>query len=1451
MERARETGAPRLNGWERLMTGYPCIVILICFVFLISIHQTANAAGRTAKDTTDSNFEARNWRENQANGALRWMKANLEDEEAEDEDEEEEEDEEKFRFDASETIFFIWERCPPDVAASDCDFDIFSDEALEEIAKVESMLASWDKWEEKYCTLHENNKNKTHARCMAPLSFMNFVHKDPVQVEKLLDTTDKGEDAIEGEFDFFGALCLPMTKAVSTETMYDVSGLAKPAEGETESDCVPEGATTTSAPTQAAAGGAAAYPQGCLLSDACFQEGQDGSPVDQATCEDFGGTWGCVPGCEHPAQAGVCFTEQGGVPLDKATCESFGATWSCVQGCEHPGQPGVCFNELPQGGGPVSPAICEDASFGGAWGCKMSFGTPAPTPAMTCADVPVPFVSDKPASVSFDPDKKGVGFIQLGLPPCESQAYYWWKGDFEKGAGTETIDHMCGISDDTKDAVADLISGSSMELDLSSMGMPLTCPVAMGELPGDMAAVAPVFAVFPLIKRDLIISSDLVEDPAESAYECNADKQAGLLRSMYFAGVDTTKENPEGNGTSKHLLGYLEDLWERCEEINKELSPLNERFYGKFRGGLVCGTRWVFSQFMDLLQNDINMVLGSMSSCLILMSLRCDFLPAFAAIMQIVMSIVAAIVTWGVLGFENVTTFHNFLFFIIMGIGAAACFVLYDAFLQEKLLHHDEPDHVVFSRAYRRAVPAILLTSCTTMMGFLSAGASGIMGIKTFGYFASLVIIFDFFFAITLFAATFYFCETTMKKYPIQWLFGGIVIGLIFTLVGYLNGVFQAGWTSTDVCTESECVSGAGIGFVVGFLLGAFVGDSSIPPRRYVAKQIANLFSGLAAEGKSDLGEELGPIELFCNGPFYRFLKKFGLALLALYLLFTAGMFATAALYLDTSRDSPPFLPRDHPIQAWITSLTKFGTGADGTKDHVTLIFGLGKESVGAFSREPEPFGPSTGSPPTAPVAAYQETDEDGNIKSIDPDDPNTLPEPIFGGSDVLLDKDLQRQIWDKCEEAMERKFVAHKDGKDCKIETVSGVNVFMTPCRPGVTCFMQPLKEFIKHFGEGKLGYDWPPGKDLTEALESVASLGAHADDYANFTTRLKDEHAKRKSCDSELEFKWKMIESDPTYKPGFQGEYGFLQKYLEFQQVIGDGFYDISTWKDFRAASGWFMEDDVLKAMWIRYNATIGTLQPMSYVEPIFEKWNEYVLEFDKGIPVHASNPWGWYIIQTEMVQGVVSSIFACAILSWIVLAIGTANWMLATFAVFTIMSIITQVMGTLVWFNNPVYKIGPGSLGIIETIGASIAVGMSVDYTVHIVNAYNNCPQKDRDSRIRYSMTLMGISITLGMIATNIAAGFLLLCLIKFFTGFGQFIVMTIFYSWLSAFFILCPLLMLIGPEGSAGEIGPLKGLWGDSAMHGNDMVMTIRPDSKEVRTISAGADDVADSENEYEI
>jgi hypothetical protein len=978
--------------------------------------------------------------------------------------------------------------------------------------------------------------------------------------------------------------------------------------------------------------------------------------------------------------------------------------------------------------------------------------------------------------------------MKLGVAPCDSMAFYWWEAEFVKGAGKDVVEGMCSVTEDTKTNVAEVLGGSAIDLppvDLATTpfgqmgvtGVIEGCQMPAGSIPG-FTSIAPVFASLVMMKRDFTLSSDLVED---APYECNKDRKMEMMRSMYFVGADLSQEpEPKPGGpppeASTFLKDWLQELWDKCDELIAEINTINTEEAGKFRGSLICGGRWIGTQFLSILDNDVANVIFSAGSCLLFMALRCGLVPAIAGIGQIVLSIVASFLTWGLIGFEKVTTMQNFLFFIIMGIGAAACFVLYDAWAQEKEMHKEEPDSVIFARAYRRAVPAILLTSCTTMMGFLSAGVSNIPGISTFGYFAALVIIYDFLFAITLFSATFYLMETnsTMKSL-----------------------------------------------------------------RQSMQNALPALPASLQASADSEIS--LGIFERFFHGPFFRLLKKFGGVILCLYFAYTAGMGASAFLYLRTAKEATPFLSTDHPIQIFISHMDKFGSGSDGKRDHVSLIFGLG-------------VSPPFGEKPTNSTAVAEYKNTEG--KAIDPDDEESLPIPLFGGSDVLLDGDVQEQIWEKCEEAKENDLVAHKDAKDCVIQKIEGVNVFKTPCRPGVTCVMQPLKEFVEHFADREgFKYKWPLGEDITEALESTASLGDVPEQMAWVEAPMmviEGVAAQMGSCDPPVVFKWKMIESLPDYEPGFLGPYGFLQKYLDLQQIIGDGFYDIGGWYQYRYESGWHLEDDELKAIWIRFNATIGNFKPLPETRPKFQAWSAFADSFDLAVPVHACDLWGWYITQEEMIIGVVGSVGSCAVLSWLVLAVGTANWILATFAVGTIMSIIVQVMGTLVWFNNPIYQLGPGSLGIIETIGLSIAVGMSVDYTVHIVNAYNNCPSPDRESRIRYSMTLMGISITNGMIATNLSAFFLLLCIIKFFTGFGTFILMTIFYSWLSAFFILCPALLLFGPQGSTGSIGFLKQLVGGgaSAEEGKkEVVVSMPPTNKEV-----GPGKTAESElpeNEAEI
>merc|ERR1712205_98624 len=91
--------------------------------------------------------------------------------------------------------------------------------------------------------------------------------------------------------------------------------------------------------------------------------------------------------------------------------------------------------------------------------------------------------------------------------------------------------------------------------------------------------------------------------------------------------------------------------------------------------------------------------------------------------------------------------------------------------------------------------------------------------------------------------------------------------------------------------------------------------------------------------------------------------------------------------------------------------------------------------------------------------------------------------------------------------------------------------------------------------------------------------------------------------------------------------------------------------------------------------------------------------------------------------------------------VLSVSTGNVILAFYSTVTIAGIVTTVVG-----------IGAGGimgwdLGTTEAIAAVIVIGFSVDYCVHLANAYIENDAVDRVSRTRIALTTMGISVTAG--------------------------------------------------------------------------------------------------------
>lgn len=106
--------------------------------------------------------------------------------------------------------------------------------------------------------------------------------------------------------------------------------------------------------------------------------------------------------------------------------------------------------------------------------------------------------------------------------------------------------------------------------------------------------------------------------------------------------------------------------------------------------------------------------------------------------------------------------------------------------------------------------------------------------------------------------------------------------------------------------------------------------------------------------------------------------------------------------------------------------------------------------------------------------------------------------------------------------------------------------------------------------------------------------------------------------------------------------------------------------------------------------------------------------------------------------------------------------------------------------------------------------MVVGLSVDYVVHLAEAYATCPSPYRNDRVRSMLESMGLSVLSGAVTTFGAACFMLFSQIQFIYQFGIFVMSTISISFLFSFFAFTTFMSICGPQGNTGNLRTL-GKW----------------------------------------
>jgi hypothetical protein len=218
-------------------------------------------------------------------------------------------------------------------------------------------------------------------------------------------------------------------------------------------------------------------------------------------------------------------------------------------------------------------------------------------------------------------------------------------------------------------------------------------------------------------------------------------------------------------------------------------------------------------------------------------------------------------------------------------------------------------------------------------------------------------------------------------------------------------------------------------------------------------------------------------------------------------------------------------------------------------------------------------------------------------------------------------------------------------------------------------------------------------------------------------------------------------MLESDPLYSPNSRNvdqwsDYLWFEEY--FGLIVLRFFYiDIATSFSSQTAYPDGIEKYTVWTSWITaqqqaarsssYKLDTGALNDM----------------FSTMFVTDKAGVFAQFHLQMFMTQECISGILLSLLIAFVILCFATHNLYLSLFSVATIGLIVCGVVSFTVWVG--------WKLGVVEAIIFVMVVGMSVDYAVHLSDAYIESKERLRGPRTQDMLTKMGVSIVSGACST----------------------------------------------------------------------------------------------------
>jgi len=239
-------------------------------------------------------------------------------------------------------------------------------------------------------------------------------------------------------------------------------------------------------------------------------------------------------------------------------------------------------------------------------------------------------------------------------------------------------------------------------------------------------------------------------------------------------------------------------------------------------------------------------------------------------------------------------------------------------------------------------------------------------------------------------------------------------------------------------------------------------------------------------------------------------------------------------------------------------------------------------------------------------------------------------------------------------------------------------------------------------------------------------------------------------------------------------------------------------------RKSTGVHMKPDgKIGFMYMTFNTTFDSVPTSADAQAIFDNWEAIVEKQVAGTgAIQFSSMYDFMRLQQELLSAAIFGISSSLLVAFVALIFVTYNWRIALIGFINIALILAIFLGTI--------PILGWELGLYECIFLIMTVGLSVDYTVHLLHSYNHSCGQTREEKVRQSLQSMGITVISGAITTLFAALPLFWCYLRFFQQYGVFVFFTILISIFCAVFLLSPVLLVVGPLGDDGDLDFLYAL-----------------------------------------